>query len=134
MSHMVHCSNYLGEKLRTFGFDIADFNGQISKTHQIFIRTSKELMNTIYDNAYKCKITLNKKTKKLFNGYGIRLGTQEIARYDWNDRALDLISEIIYKLSLSNCDVAEIECLKLQLPSKDIHFAFGDEIISRFKF
>lgn len=133
MSHMVHCSNYLGEKLRSFGFDIADCNGQISRTHQIFVRTSKELMNTIYDNAYKCKVTLNKKTKKLFNGFGIRLGTQEIARYDWNDKTLDVIAEIIYKLSLENCNVLEIERLKKELPAKTIHFAFDAEVINKFK-
>ncbi|MBF0580405.1 NTP transferase domain-containing protein [Erysipelotrichaceae bacterium RD49] len=89
MSHMIHCSNYLGQKLREFGFDIADWHGQISSTHQIFIRCSKEEMDLIYDNAYKCAVTLNKKHKDLFLGYGIRLGTQEIARYDWNDEALD---------------------------------------------
>lgn len=43
MSHMVHCSNYLGNKLRDYGYDIADVHGQVSATHQIFIRCSKEL-------------------------------------------------------------------------------------------
>ena len=90
MSHMVHCSNYLGKKLRDAGYDVADIHGQISATHEIFIRCSKDEMDTIYDNAYKCEVTLNKKHKELFYGYGIRLGTQEIARYDWNDEALIL--------------------------------------------
>ncbi len=134
MSHMVHCSNYLGQKLRSFGFDIADFNGHISKTHQIFIRTEKELMDRIYDNAYKCKVTLNKKTKKLFNGFGIRLGTQEIARYDWNDNALDIVAEIIYKLSLENCDIEEIEALKERLPKKIVHFTFDNNVMEKMNF
>ncbi len=51
MSHMVHCANYLGKKLCDYGFDIANWHGQISSTHQIFIRCSKEEMDTIYDNA-----------------------------------------------------------------------------------
>lgn len=101
MSHMVHCSNYLGNKLRELGYDIADVHGRISETHQIFIRCSKEEMDTIYDNAYKCEVTLNKKHKALFYGYGIRLGTQEIARYDWNDDALDTIATIVHMLSVS---------------------------------
>ena len=92
MSHMVHCSNYLGKKLRDYGFDVSDWHGQISSTHQVFIRCSKEEMDLIYDNAYKCEVTLNKKHKDLFLGYGIRLGTQEIARYDWNDEALDKVA------------------------------------------
>ncbi len=132
MSQMIHCSNYLGEKLRTYGFDIASFNGVISQTHQIFIRTTKLLMNTIYDNAYKCKVTLNKKEKRLFNGFGIRLGTQEISRYDWNDKALDIVAEIVYKLSLDDCNLFEIQELKKSLPRKIIHFAFDEEVINEF--
>ena len=100
MSHMVHCSNYLGKKLRDAGYDVADINGQISATHEIFIRCSKDEMDTIYDNAYKCEVTLNKKHKELFYGYGIRLGTQEIARYDWNDEALDIVTEVLIQLSI----------------------------------
>lgn len=133
MSHMVHCSNYLGEKLREKGFDIADINGQISATHQIFIRCSKEEMETIYDNAYKCEVTLNKKHKDLFYGYGIRLGTQEIARYDWNDDALDQVAEIIGMLSNPNLDVDRARKLVYSLPEKKVHYTFSDETVNRFK-
>lgn len=132
MSHMVHCSNYLGEKLREKGFDIADFQGQISATHQIFIRCTKEQMNTIYDNAYKCEVTLNKKTKKLFYGYGIRLGTQEIARYDWNEATLDKIADILAMLSDKNVNVSEVRHLVDTLPEKKIHFTFDDSVCNKF--
>lgn len=133
MSHMVHCSNYLGAKLREAGYDIADIHGQISATHEIFIRCSKEEMDTIYDNAYKCEVTLNKKHKDLFYGYGIRLGTQEIARYDWNDEALDLIAEILTRLSDKDLDVDATIKLIHQLPEKKICFAFSDEIVKKFE-
>lgn len=133
MSHMVHCSNYLGAKLRELGYDIADVHGQISSTHQIFIRCSKEEMDTIYDNAYKCEVTLNKKHKKLFYGYGIRLGTQEIARYDWNDEALDKIAEIVHMLSNKDLNVLEVRNLINTLPEKKIHYTFSDEVVERFK-
>lgn len=132
MSHMVHCSNYLGSKLREHGFDIADINGDISATHQIFIRCSKECMDTIYDNAYKCEVTLNKKHKTLFHGYGIRLGTQEIARYDWNDEALDRVAEIITQLASKKCDTYAVKSLIKQLPPKQIKFAFDGDILNRF--
>lgn len=133
MSHMVHCANYLGEKLRMYGYDIADVHGQISATHQIFIRCSKEEMDTIYDNAYKCEVTLNKKHKKLFYGYGIRLGTQEIARYDWNDEALDKVAKIVAKLSDKDIDIDCVRNSIQELPDKTIKYCFGDEIIERFK-
>lgn len=133
MSHMVHCSNYLGQKLRDYGFDIADWHGQISSTHQVFIRCSKEEMDTIYDNAYKCEVTLNKKNKDLFLGYGIRLGTQEIARYDWNDEALDKCAYIVKELSNPNINVKEILDMVHSLPPKVIHYTFSDNIYGKFE-
>ena len=133
MSHMVHCSNYLGQRLRELGFAVADIEGCISATHQIFIRCSKEEMDTIYDNAYKCEVTLNKKHKSLFHGYGIRLGTQEIARYDWNDQTLDSIADIIKKLTDKNCNVEEVRNQISELPPKEIRYAFSGEVLKRFE-
>ena len=132
MSHMVHCSNYLGQKLRDYGFDIADWHGQISSTHQIFIRCSKEEMDLMYENAYKCEVTLNKKYKELFLGYGIRLGTQEIARYDWNDDALDKVAYIVKELANPDIEVKKILDMVHGLPPKNIHYTFPEEVYEKF--
>ena len=123
----------MGSRLKELGYDIADINGTISETHQIFIRCSKEEMDTIYDNAYKCEVTLNKKHKELFYGYGIRLGTQEIARYDWNDAALDTVAKIVYMLSDKHVNIDEVEKLKKMLPKRKIHYAFNEGEIARFR-
>ena len=90
-------------------------------------------MDTIYDNAYKCEVTLNKKHKDLFYGYGIRLGTQEIARYDWNDDALDTVARIVYMLSDSNVNVDEVNKLIQTLPEKRIHYTFDESIVEKFR-
>ena len=132
MSHMVHCSNYIGRALKNLGYDVADCHGQISSTHQIFIRCSKDTMDTIYDNAFKCEVTLNKKHKDLFIGYGVRLGIQEIARYDWNDQALNIIAQIVYMLADKNVNVEKVKVLKKKLPEKKVHYTFPDDIISNF--
>lgn len=132
MSHMVHCSNYLGKRLREAGYDIADVKGQISATHQIFIRCTKDEMDTIYDNAYACEVTLNKKHKELFYGYGIRLGTQEIARYDWNDEALDKIAKIVIELSHKDVAVDKIKEMIDTLPQKKIQYTFSDSEVEKF--
>ena len=132
MSHMVHCSNYIGQKLRDYGFDIADWHGLISQTHQVFIRCSKEEMDLIYDNAYKCEITLNKKHKELFLGYGIRLGTQEIARYDWNDETLDKCAYAVKELANPNINVEEILSIVHSLPPKTVHYTFPEDVFKRF--
>lgn len=133
MSHMVHCSNYLGKKLREYGFEVGEFDGHVSQTHQVFFYTSKEVMDQIYDNAYKCKVTLNKKHKTLFHDYGIRLGTQEIARYNWDDAALDTIAAIIEKLTHKDLNVDEVRKMIATLPPKKIQFAFPDEVVDRFR-
>ena len=134
MSHMVHCSNYLGTKLKELGYDVSIINGKASQTHQVFIRCDKEKMDTIYNNAYKCEVTLNKKHKELFNGYGIRLGTQEIARYGWDDAALDKIAQVIVNLGDANINIQETRELIASLPPKTIKFAFGKDVIDRFVF
>lgn len=133
MSHMVHCSNYLGMRLKETGYDVADIHGQISLTHEIFIRCSKEEMDIIYDNAYRCGVTLNKKHKALFYGYGIRLGTQEIARYDWNDQALDIVAKIVACLSDKNLDFDGVMKMIDTLPAKRICYAFPKEVVEKFK-
>ena len=132
MSHMVHCSNYLGKRLHECGFDIADYNGRFSSTHQVFIRCTKEEMETIYENAFRCEVTLNKKHKALFNGYGIRLGTQEIARYDWNDETLDRVAYIVKELKNPAINYKAVLDMVHRLPEKKIRYSFPDEKVSRF--
>ena len=113
--------------------DIGEFDGHFSQDHQVFIYTSKKIMDTIYDNAYKCYITLNKKHKTLFHDYGIRLGTQEIARYNWNDSALDTVAEIVEQLRYKDIDVDEVRKMIDTLPEKKVHFTFSDDVVERFR-
>lgn len=133
MSHMLHCSNYLGRKIRDYGFDVADIDGEISSTHQIFVRCSKEEMDTIYENSYNSEVTLNKKHKELFLGYGIRIGTQEIARYDWNDNALDKIAYIFSQLANPNADIEKIKEFIHSLPEKKVCYTFPNNVVEKFK-
>lgn len=133
MKHMVHCSRYLAEKLAKLGFDVVKPADEYSYTHQVFIRCSKETMDQIYENAYKFEVTLNKKNKDLFSGYGIRLGTQEIARYNWNDSDLDNISEIIKMLTDKVVDGEKLNELKSKLSSKTINYTFDENEIEGFR-
>ena len=61
------------------------------------------------------------------------MGTQEIARYDWNDEALDTISQILIRLSDKDVNVEEVRKLISFLPEKKIHYTFADEEVDRFK-
>jgi hypothetical protein len=61
-------------------------------------------------------------------GFGIRLGQQEIARYNWNS---DVIKKIAYILSLiknENYDHNNVQQLTNNFPPKFIHYTFEKEI------
>ena len=96
-SNMSENSNYLGKKLSQYGLDVINCNGVFSKTHQIFFHMEKNL-NIFYHMANKFGISLNKKNKKLFKGFGVRLGVQEITRYGWDKEELDIIAKILFLL------------------------------------
>ncbi len=69
-----------------------------SNTHQLFIKCASNEMNHIYYNVFKIWSNIKYQKKKLFGNTGIRLGTQEIARYGWKEDALELIGEILHEL------------------------------------
>ena len=133
MQKMVHSANYIGKKLRDYGFVISDIHGRISETHQVHILTSKEVMDTIYENASRTMITLNKKHKNLFHGYGIRLGTQEIARYGWDDEALDKIALAIKMIASKDVNVDAVKKIVAELPAKELHYALPESYVKRFQ-
>ena len=75
---------------------------------------------------------VGRETKNLFHGFGIRLGTQEIARYNWNDDALDLVAEIIKMLAVEDLDIGKVMELKKKLPNKEIYYTFPQKEILPF--
>lgn len=127
---IIDTSNKLGKKIENKGFQLIKIRDKLySETHQIFMKCDSDEMNLIYKNAILYGITLNKKEKKLFSITGIRLGTQEIARYNWNDEALDIIASIIEQLNSKNPNSTYINELKRKLPPKVINYTFSKTII-----
>ena len=103
-----------------------------SNTHQLFIKCASNEMNHIYYNALKYGVTLNTKEKKLFGNTGIRLGTQEIARYGWKEDALELIGEILHELRTNTPNASFIDHIKQKLPPKKIIYTFPNDVINNF--
>lgn len=130
---IVELSNALGKALEDLGFDVGKIDGGYSKTHEVFIYTDEEMMNRIYDNSTLFGITLNKKKKKLFKGFGIRLGTQEIARYAWPASSMKQVAKIIYEISKEEMDDAKVRSLLAGLPDKKIQYTFDKSVCDRFK-
>jgi glycine/serine hydroxymethyltransferase len=134
-SNIVRVSNVLAGYLENLGFTVVKKDGKYSRTHQIFIECSKEKMDTLYSNAITAGVTVNTKKKALFHGgYGIRLGTQEIARYNWDDTTLAKIAEVIYLLSHEKPDLDKITVLKKQMPEKVINYTFDKAIVDDLSF
>ena len=127
---IIRTANELANELEKQDLCIAKKESVFSKTHQIFIKCTETQMNTIYHNSILCNVTLNKKERRLFGGFGIRLGVQEITRYNWNYDALKKVSEIIHLLSQE--PFQETKCNKLvnTLPKKSIKYTFSNEVIS----
>lgn len=130
--HIVTLANELGKNLKELGMDIAMKEGTYSKTHQVFIRTDKNTMNRIFENSLKYGITLNKKNKELFSGSGIRLGTQEIARYNWPVESMKDVAQIIQLISEETVNVGKLMAMLNGLPQKKIQFTFDEGVRRSF--
>lgn len=125
---IVDTSNQLGANLAQYGFRLGQIPNGFSETHQIFIFCEYEEMLRINRNAIQNGITLNKKEKSLFDGSGIRLGTQEIARYGWTGQTLSTISEIMTMLRQKAPDKDKIKRLKESLPPKVVQYTLPQTV------
>ena len=82
-------------------------------------------MYTMFRNALTYAITLNTKKKPLFKGgYGIRLGLQEISRYNWDNKAISTIADILSAISKKDYPERIIYRMIGSLPIKKIHYTF----------
>lgn len=130
--NIIATTNILGKILEQKGFQILHPQEYYSHTHQLFIKCSSDEMNQIYYNALKYGVTLNTKEKKLFCNTGIRLGTQEIARYGWKEDALEILGEILGELRAAIPSASYIDYLKQKLPPKKVMYTFSDDVIYNF--
>lgn len=126
--NILDTSNALAKILsEKYDFLIPQKNKIYSQTHQIFIYLNAKTTETIFNNALLYGITLNSKYKRLFNNSGIRLGTQEIARYNWNDdNTLNIIALILDELRFEIVNGPKIKKLMKELPPKTIHYTFSN--------
>lgn len=130
--HIVELSNALAEALYKRGFVIGQSSTRYTDTHEVFIYTGQKLMERIYENSIRFGITLNKKHKELFRGYGIRLGTQEIARYGWPVETMEQVADIIAEIAKDEAEEQKVHELIANLPAKKIQYTFDENVMARF--
>ena len=123
---IVDIANMLGSELSRLGFKVAKLScDMFTFTHQLFLLMSEEETNNFYSTAKQYNITLNKKHKKLFNNDGIRIGTQQIARYNWNKPEIEILAQLFY--SIKTQKHTEITNIRKMLIAKKIpHFTYED--------
>lgn len=133
--HMVKVANMLGKLLEEKGINIVKKDKIYTETHQIFILMDSKIVDKFIMRCQVYKITLNARKKQIYNGSGIRIGTQLIARYGWNYDELKIISEVLYKVYLecidentnySNYIISEVKNLSKR---KMIKYTFEENII-----
>lgn len=113
---IVETANLLGEKLERKNITVAKLNNNTyTNTHQLFLLFDEILTTIIYDRALKYNITLNKRVSNLYTG--IRIGVQEISRFNYTESDLEQVAELLYYLQKSDEDEKTILqiCNNLQL-------------------
>lgn len=118
---MILNANYLGQKLESYGFNVAKVkDDEYTRTHQLFIKMKPDEMETFFERCLYYNVTLNKKNKPLYSGAGIRLGIQEITRYGWKLEELDILSKILYLIHFQSYNSNEIVGLINEIKNKKI--------------
>lgn len=124
-SKTIQLANMLGLQLEELGYNVAKVDDNVfSHTHQLFILTDEKDANDFFINAQQYNISLNVKHKKLFKEHGIRLGTQQIARYNWDKEEIFVLSQLLHKtFNLKEAEREDILKLRAWLiERKNPHF------------
>ena len=134
-SNTVRIGNLLGSELEKLGLNVVKRGGVYTQTHQLFLEMSQENMENMFHNAIAEHVTLNTKKKPLFHGgYGIRLGTQEISRYNWDDNSLCTVAQILAEIYKANYSKEKVRLLMNKLPEKKIYFTFNSTDLEGFSY
>lgn len=111
-------ANYLGLQLQNMGIKVRKINDAVfSRTHQLVLEFTPEITDLIYERARQNFVTLNK--RKGYFHTGIRLGVQEVTRYNYTYEDLDLVAELLFRFTQPNIEV-DIQKIISQLQTKKL--------------
>lgn len=86
----------LSSALTSAGLIVLQDGDRVTETHQVFLHVESTGLDAAYDRAAAVGITLNKKRKPLFRDTGLRLGVQEIARYQWTQTDVKRLATVLF--------------------------------------
>ena len=131
-NQIVRNSQILGEELEKYGFKVIKKNNIYSETHQIFLEMEHSKLKEFYNNCIYYNITINEKFKKIFNYSGVRIGVQEISRYNWNKNELQDVALLLSKIRDNNNETEIFELINKLNTNKILHFTFSKDILRKF--
>ena len=131
-NQIVRNSQILGEELEKYGFKVIKKNNIYSETHQIFLEMEHSKLKEFHNNCIYYNITINEKFKKIFNYSGVRIGVQEISRYNWNKNELQDVALLLSKIRDNNNETEIFELINKLNTNKILHFTFSKDILRKF--
>ncbi|USI65349.1 hydoxy methyltransferase [Lactococcus petauri] len=115
--------------LESSGFELIKKANLTSQTHQIHFYLDKDIRNSFYKKAIEYSVSLNQRDKLVYRGSGIRLGLQEIARYNYSQKDLKIVVDVLRTLRGENQfynSEGLSEALNILKQKRKIHYTFMD--------
>lgn len=94
-SAIINNANILADALDKYNFNILNVPPKYTYTHQIFISMPENDAENFYGKCLDYGVSINLRNKNLYKTCGLRIGTQEISRYGWQDTEMKIIAEIL---------------------------------------
>lgn len=128
------CTETVGRILKEKGVNVLTTReGDFTKTHQLWLSLPNEAECWFEKNIELSGISLNVRKRQIYNGYGVRLGFQQIARYNWNDNALKSVAEILLLAMDPKCNPKQIRQIIDTLPERKVNFTFDPKTVDVIK-
>lgn len=101
-SAIINNANILADSLTKYNFDVLKALPQYTYTHQLFISMPMDEAKKFYNKCLDYGVSINFRNKRLYKTCGLRIGTQEISRYGWQDSEMQSIAKILR--DIRNCN------------------------------
>lgn len=98
----------LSASLTGEGLTVLQDGERVTETHQVFLHVAPTRLDATFERAAAVGITLNKKRKPLFRDTGLRLGVQEIARYEWAQSDIERLAGLLSRVVTGDEEVDKL--------------------------
>ena len=99
---VINNANILGNILTTYDFKVIKVLHQYTYTHQIFLSMPQNSAEKFYNRCLDYGVSINYRNKYIYKTCGLRIGTQEISRYGWDNAEMLIIAEILRDIRDNN--------------------------------